>query len=55
LGGALRSSEDGLKPGWIKGEIIFARVLKGAPVEKITAIDHPEAVMEYTSDIVVDN
>jgi hypothetical protein len=25
---ALRSGEDGLKPGWIKGEIIFARALR---------------------------
>jgi dienelactone hydrolase len=32
----------------------FDAYLKGAPVEEITAKDYPEAVLETTSDIVVD-
>ena len=32
----------------------FDVFLKDAPFERITAIDHPEAVTEYTSDIAVE-
>jgi pimeloyl-ACP methyl ester carboxylesterase len=53
----LFGSMDGQRAVQISRECIIAFFdvfLKGAPVETITAIDYPETLLEYTSDIVVD-
>jgi hypothetical protein len=47
--GAIGSGEDGLKPGWIKGEIIFARALNLALDHHFLFLLPAESLQRYYS------